>query len=82
MSKFSRMSEEKRHTTLRELHDKFTSQNVGFLMPILTPLHKDNGGCHGPKKRFYSASMKYGCKDLDVINSILVETKSKFVSGF
>lgn len=81
MSKFSRMSEEKRHVTLKNLHNKFVSQDVGFLMPILTPLHKDNGGCHGPKKRFYSASMKYGCKDLEAINGILSEAQGRFVSG-
>jgi len=71
MSTFALMSDDLRHKTLQKLHHKFISQNVGFLMPLLTPLPKDNGGCHGPRKRFYSASMKYGCKDLDVINEIL-----------
>jgi hypothetical protein len=71
MSTFARMSPELRHKTLHNLYHKFNSQNVGFLMPILTPLPKDNGGCHGPKKSFYSPSMKYGCKDLDAINKIL-----------
>lgn len=71
MSTFARMSEEKRHETLKNLHDKFNSQNIGFLMPLLTPLPKDNGGCHGPYKKFYSPNMEYGCKDLDTINEIL-----------
>jgi hypothetical protein len=71
MSTFALMDEDLRHQTLNFLHKKFTSQNVGFLMPLLTPLPKDNGGCHGPRKSFYSPSIKYGCKDLRVINEIL-----------
>jgi hypothetical protein len=71
MSTFTRMNENKRHQVLINLHQKFTTQGVGFLMPILTPLHKENGGCHGPKKSFYSPSMKYSCKDLDIINEII-----------
>ena len=71
MSTFALMDEDLRHQTLNFLHKKFTSQDIGFLMPILTPLPKDNGGCHGPRKSFYSPSMKYGCKDLDAINEIL-----------
>jgi hypothetical protein len=71
MSTFALMSDDLRHKTLQRLHHKFTSQDVGFLMPLLAPLPKDNGGCHGPRKSFYSPSMKYGCKDLDVINKIL-----------
>jgi hypothetical protein len=71
MSTFARMSEELRHETLYNLYHKFNSQGVGFFMPIIAPLPKDNGGCHGPKKSFYSPHMKYGCKDLDTINEIL-----------
>ena len=71
MSTFTRMDTEARHKTLAQLHKKFTSQNVGFLMPIIAPLAKDNGGCHGPRKSFYSPSMKYGCPDLDAINMII-----------
>ena len=71
MSTFALMDDRLRHKTLRNLYDKFTSQGVGFLMPIIAPLPKDNGGCHGPRKSFYSPSMKYGCKDLDTINKIL-----------
>lgn len=70
MSTFARMSTELRHQTLYKLYHKFNSQDIGFLMPIISPLPKDNGGCHGPRKSFYSPSMKYGCKDLDKINQI------------
>jgi len=34
-------------------------------------LYKDNGGCRGPKKKFYSPDNAYSCKDEDVINNIL-----------
>ncbi len=71
MSTFALMPEKLRHQTLKNLHRKFTAQGIGFLMPIIAPLPKDNGGCHGPRKSFYSPSMKYGCKDLEVINKIL-----------
>ncbi|PID52254.1 MAG: hypothetical protein CR972_03145 [Candidatus Moraniibacteriota bacterium] len=71
MSTFARMSTELRHQTLKNLHTKFVAEDVGFLMPIISPLPKDNGGCHGPKKKFYSPHMKYGCPDLDTINHIL-----------
>jgi hypothetical protein len=71
MSTFARMSPELRHQTLYDLYHKFNEQDVGFLMPIISPLPKDNGGCHGPKKSFYSPHMKYGCPDLDAINTIL-----------
>ena len=71
MSTFALMDDNLRHQTLEFLHKKFTSQDVGFLMPIIAPLPKDNGGCYGPRKSFYSPSMKYGCKDLDVINEVL-----------
>jgi hypothetical protein len=71
MSTFARMSTELRHQTLQNLHDKFLAQDVGFLLPIISHLPKDNGGCHGPKKSFYSPHMKYGCPDLDAINRVL-----------
>ncbi len=71
MSTFARMSEELRHQTLYNLYNKFISQDVGFLMPILTPLPQDNDGCYGPRQSFYSPNMKYGCKDLDIINKII-----------
>lgn len=71
MSIFTRMSKKERETTLKNLYTSFTVRNMGFLMPILATLHKDNGGCEGPKKRFYSASNKYSCQDEDAINRIL-----------
>lgn len=72
MSVFTRMDKNTRDTTLRNLYTSFTNQNTGFLMPILATLYKENGGCAGPKKRFYSASNKYSCQDEDIINSILL----------
>lgn len=71
MSTFAKMNKEKRHSVLQNLHQKFNSQNVGFLIPLLTPLPKNNAGCHGPQKSFYSPSMDSGCKDLEAINNIL-----------
>lgn len=68
---FARMDQQKRADTLRNLYNKFTSQNMGFLMPLFGVLDKTNGGCYGPKKRFYSADNAYSCKDEDVINKIL-----------
>ncbi len=71
MSTFTRMDKRKRGETLGQLHRYFTSKNVGFLMPMLATLHEDNGGCSGPKSRFYSASRKYSCQDEDTINMFL-----------
>lgn len=68
---FARMDQQKRAETLRNLYNKFTSQNMGFLMPLFGVLDKENGGCYGPKKRFYSADKAYGCRDENVINKIL-----------
>ncbi|OGI24361.1 MAG: hypothetical protein A2194_01985 [Candidatus Moranbacteria bacterium RIFOXYA1_FULL_44_8] len=68
---FARMSTEKRAETLRKLHKKFTSQNMGFLMPYFGVLDTSNGGCFGPKKRYYSPDNAYGCRDEDAINAIL-----------
>ncbi len=75
MSIFTRMDKDRRKDTLKRLHAYFTRQDVGFLMPMLATLHKDNGGCSGPKKRFYSASEKYSCQDEDAINAILKKAK-------
>jgi len=71
MSVFTRMKRQERSTTLKRLHAYFTERHIGFLMPMLATLHKDNGGCSGPKKRFYSASRKYSCQDEETINEIL-----------
>lgn len=75
MSIFTRMDERERAAALRRLHGYFTARRVGFLMPMLATLHKDNGGCSGPKKRFYSASRKYSCADEEVVNDILSRSK-------
>jgi hypothetical protein len=71
MSIFTRMEANKRRQALANLHDYFLKQDVGFLMPMLATLHEDNGGCSGPKDRFYSASKKYSCQDEEGINQIL-----------
>ena len=68
---FARMTKEKRAETLQNLYDKFTEKNMGFLMPFFGVLDKTNGGCYGPKKRFYSPDNAYKCKDENAINKIL-----------
>lgn len=73
MSIFTRMEKEERAQTLTALQKYFKKQEVGFLMPMLATLHSDNGGCHGKKKRFYSASRKYSCDDEEHINKLLRE---------
>ena len=70
---FARMSPEKRAETLLRLHKKFASKNMGFLMPYFGVLDKNNGGCYGPKKRYYSPDNAYGCRDEDAINKILAK---------
>lgn len=68
---FSRMSGQKRAQTLQNLYGKFNSQNTGFLLPYFGVLSRDNNGCYGPKKRFYSPDNAYGCRDEDAITRIL-----------
>jgi hypothetical protein len=68
---FARMSPQKRAEVLENLYKKFTSKNMGFLMPFFGVLDKDNGGCHGPKKRYYSPDNVYSCRDEDVMNKIM-----------
>jgi hypothetical protein len=68
---FARMDQAKRAETLKNLYNYFTSRNMGFLMPFFGVLDKENGGCYGPKKRFYSPDNAYSCKDEDAINSII-----------
>lgn len=75
MSTFSLMERSMRHHTLTNLHNYFTSQKVGFLLPMLAVLPKENGGCHGKSRKFYSPDNKYSCKDEDVINAILEVNK-------
>ncbi len=71
MSVFTRMEKNERAGVLDKLYSSFRTQDIGFLMPMLATLHEDNGGCSGPKDRFYSASKKYSCADEDAINAIL-----------
>jgi hypothetical protein len=68
---FARMNPAKRAATLQNLYGFFKQKNMGFLMPYFGVLYKDNGGCFGPKKRFYSPSDAYSCKDESVIGKIL-----------
>lgn len=75
MSTFARMNDGMREKTLRKLHSYFTSRDKGFMLPVLAVLPKDNGGCYGAKKSFYSPSKKYSCDDEEVINDILKEAK-------
>ncbi|MCI0471767.1 MAG: hypothetical protein L0Y73_08925, partial [Candidatus Aminicenantes bacterium] len=67
---FARMSQKKRAQTLRNLYSYFVSQDMGFLMPYFGVLDRTNGGCFGPKKRFYSPSDAYSCKDEKAITAI------------
>ena len=71
MNTFARLDTNKRHEVLKYLHEKLTNQNIGFLLPLITPLPIDDASCHGPKKKFYSPSMQHGCPDFDTINEIL-----------
>lgn len=71
MGVFARMSEEKRAETLKSLYQKFNSKNTGFMMPYLAVLNRDNNGCYGQSKDFYSPSNKFGCKDEKAISKIM-----------
>jgi hypothetical protein len=71
MGIFTRMDQDQRIATLKSLYQKFTSQNVGFMMPFLAVINHDNGGCYGPNKNFYAPSDKFKCKDETAINAIM-----------
>ena len=71
MSIFARMSKSKRAETVERLHRYFDDQDVGFLVPMLAVLSKDNGGCHGDSRKYYSASKKYSCDDEEAFNDVL-----------
>lgn len=71
MSTFALMNRTTRQQTLDKLHRYFESKNVGFLMPMLAVLPKENGGCHAKSRKFYSANKKYSCKDEDAINKTI-----------
>jgi len=75
MSTFARMNDNLRRETLKKLHSYFVGKGHGFMVPMLAVLPKENGGCHGDSRKFYSADKKYSCKDENVINSILKKTK-------
>lgn len=71
MSTFARMSPENRIQAIDMLHKKFKRGNTGFLVPFLSPLPVNNGGCYGPKERLYSPDNRFGCNDEDAFNAIL-----------
>jgi hypothetical protein len=68
---FARMTPEKRARTLRNLYKYFTAKKMGFLMPYFGVLDRNNGGCFGPKKRYYSPDNAYSCQDENTIDTIL-----------
>ncbi len=72
---FARMNKETRERTLQNLYSYFSSRNMGFMMPFFGVLDKTNGGCYGPKKRYYSPDNKYSCDDEGAINRILAGKK-------
>jgi hypothetical protein len=71
MGVFARMPQEKRIQTLDSLYKKFTAQKMGFMMPYLAVLNKENEGCYGPNKHFYVPSNKYKCQDENQIRKIM-----------
>jgi len=77
MGIFARMDQDTRIETLKNLYQKFTAKNMGFMMPFLAVLNNENDGCYGPNKHFYAPSRKFKCKDEDAINKIL---KGNFAS--
>jgi hypothetical protein len=72
---FARMNPKTRAQTLQNLYGFFRSKNMGFMMPYFGVLYRDNGGCFGPKKRFYSPDNAYGCHDEGIISKILAGGK-------
>ncbi len=72
---FARMNRKQRADTLFQLYKFFNERDMGFMMPYFGVLHRQNGGCYGPKKRFYSPDNAYLCKDEEVINQILAQAK-------
>ncbi|QQS61813.1 MAG: hypothetical protein IPN70_02755 [Candidatus Moraniibacteriota bacterium] len=72
MSIFARMDQNVRKKTLRNLYNFFREKEMGFLLPMLAVVAKDNnGGCYGPKENFYSPDNNLGCQDENAINNIL-----------
>jgi|GEM_PF-727983 len=75
MGVFARMDQDRRIKTLDNLYNKFTKQNMGFLMPFLAVLNHENEGCYGPNKHFYTPSKKYRCDDEGKINKMMPDVK-------
>lgn len=73
MGRFVRMEKTVREETLSRLYQYFGEKKIGFLLPMMARLHRDNEGCYGGDKHFYSASRKYSCNDEDAINQILLK---------
>lgn len=71
MATFATMSKQARAKALENLYQKFVSQDVGFLLPMLAVLPPGNPGCHGKKDRYYSADERYTCQDEKVVNAII-----------
>lgn len=71
MGIFTKMSQDERVATLQKLYQKFTSQDMGFMMPFLAVINHENGGCYAPNKNFYTPSKKYRCDDENAINKMM-----------
>lgn len=72
MSIFARMDQSTRIKTLKNLYKYFTDRDMGFMMPYLATINRNNAECYGPKKRFYSPDNSYSCKDENFINDIFM----------
>jgi len=72
---FARMDHPTRAKTLNDLYAKFATKKTGFMMPYFGVLDRENNGCKGPQKRYYSPDNSYTCQDESVINKILVSKK-------
>jgi hypothetical protein len=81
MSIFARMDRDLRAKTLKNLYGFFREKEMGFLLPMLAVVAKDNnGGCYGPREDFYSPNTVFGCKDEDAINEILISRNFSYES--
>lgn len=72
MSIFARMDQTTRIKTLKNLYKYFTDRNMGFMMPYLATINRNDAECYGPKKRFYSPDNTYNCKDENFISDIFM----------
>ncbi len=72
MSIFARMDQDLRAKTLKNLYGFFREKDMGFFLPMLAVVAKDNnGGCYGPQEDFYSPNNIFGCRDESIIHEIL-----------